>query len=175
MLDRFLSRIFSSWLMFAILAVALTLSTLDSREAKAQPDLAEFPFHHAGQFIVDASGRVVLFHGVNLVKKFPPYTPSAAGFQEVDAKLMADAGWNVVRLGVLHSGVEPSPGNYDESYLDRIEESVAVLGRRGIFSLLDFHQDIYGPVFTGDGRSEEHTSELQSPCNLVCRLLLEKK
>src|SRR5256885_9014033 len=32
--------------------------------------------------------------------------------------------------------------------------------------------------FTGgeDGlRSEEHTSELQSPCNLVCRLLLEKK
>src|SRR5256885_10074114 len=26
-----------------------------------------------------------------------------------------------------------------------------------------------------DSRSEEHTSELQSPCNLVCRLLLEKK
>src|SRR2546426_6459056 len=27
----------------------------------------------------------------------------------------------------------------------------------------------------GSTRSEEHTSELQSPCNLVCRLLLEKK
>src|SRR5688500_19336272 len=27
----------------------------------------------------------------------------------------------------------------------------------------------------GDGRSEEHTSELQSPCNLVCHLLHEKK
>src|SRR2546426_4505090 len=27
----------------------------------------------------------------------------------------------------------------------------------------------------GTERSEEHTSELQSPCNLVCRLLLEKK
>src|SRR5256885_10615663 len=27
----------------------------------------------------------------------------------------------------------------------------------------------------GYSRSEEHTSELQSPCNLVCRLLLEKK
>src|SRR5256885_4521932 len=26
-----------------------------------------------------------------------------------------------------------------------------------------------------EARSEEHTSELQSPCNLVCRLLLEKK
>src|SRR5256885_10808311 len=34
------------------------------------------------------------------------------------------------------------------------------------------------PVKTPVGefkRSEEHTSELQSPCNLVCRLLLEKK
>src|SRR5256885_10535610 len=28
---------------------------------------------------------------------------------------------------------------------------------------------------THQTRSEEHTSELQSPCNLVCRLLLEKK
>src|SRR2546426_9120476 len=28
---------------------------------------------------------------------------------------------------------------------------------------------------TSNLRSEEHTSELQSPCNLVCRLLLEKK
>src|SRR5256885_12154319 len=30
-------------------------------------------------------------------------------------------------------------------------------------------------LVTQRGRSEEHTSELQSPCNLVCRLLLEKK
>src|ERR1039457_2868189 len=30
-------------------------------------------------------------------------------------------------------------------------------------------------LFASDFRSEEHTSELQSPCNLVCRLLLEKK
>src|SRR2546426_5899636 len=33
-----------------------------------------------------------------------------------------------------------------------------------------------GAVYeAGSERSEEHTSELQSPCNLVCRLLLEKK
>src|SRR5205807_6215795 len=31
------------------------------------------------------------------------------------------------------------------------------------------------PLGAGAKRSEEHTSELQSPCNLVCRLLLEKK
>src|SRR2546427_3008618 len=32
-----------------------------------------------------------------------------------------------------------------------------------------------GKTVTGTGRSEEHTSELQSQSNLVCRLLLEKK
>src|SRR2546426_8866524 len=38
------------------------------------------------------------------------------------------------------------------------------------------HDRILDPrIFTGKRRSEEHTSELQSPCNLVCRLLLEKK
>src|SRR2546426_8030956 len=31
------------------------------------------------------------------------------------------------------------------------------------------------PLRLKERRSEEHTSELQSPCNLVCRLLLEKK
>src|SRR5256885_10081205 len=31
------------------------------------------------------------------------------------------------------------------------------------------------PITSISARSEEHTSELQSPCNLVCRLLLEKK
>src|SRR2546426_9235780 len=37
---------------------------------------------------------------------------------------------------------------------------------------------LHRPVRRGErqrARSEEHTSELQSPCNLVCRLLLEKK
>src|SRR5256885_6950027 len=34
---------------------------------------------------------------------------------------------------------------------------------------------VYKKVFSLLCRSEEHTSELQSPCNLVCRLLLEKK
>src|SRR5256885_3228030 len=34
---------------------------------------------------------------------------------------------------------------------------------------------VAGNVTTPTTRSEEHTSELQSPCNLVCRLLLEKK
>src|SRR5258708_19608489 len=46
-------------------------------------------------------------------------------------------------------------------------EDLALLGREVVEDLLDL-------VFE-DARSEEHTSELQSPDHLVCRLLLEKK
>src|SRR5688500_19783896 len=38
----------------------------------------------------------------------------------------------------------------------------------------DFQQMLDDPKIKAIMRSEEHTSELQSPCNLVCRLLLEK-
>src|SRR2546426_7559136 len=37
------------------------------------------------------------------------------------------------------------------------------------------HASTFLRIEDGVRRSEEHTSELQSPCNLVCRLLLEKK
>src|SRR2546426_4008252 len=42
----------------------------------------------------------------------------------------------------------------------------------GLLHIADVGQDAWEEE---DVRSEEHTSELQSPCNLVCRLLLEKK
>src|SRR2546426_5830096 len=44
-----------------------------------------------------------------------------------------------------------------------------------IINAIDFDKPstFFGPSQLD--RSEEHTSELQSPCNLVCRLLLEKK
>src|SRR3989454_1907813 len=41
--------------------------------------------------------------------------------------------------------------------------------------LVGLRPDEHGDAARGEVRSEEHTSELQSPCNLVCRLLLEKK
>src|SRR5256885_11075706 len=43
-------------------------------------------------------------------------------------------------------------------------------------ALLTVQELTHGPRCVCEiGRSEEHTSELQSPCNLVCRLLLEKE
>src|SRR5256885_9652450 len=55
---------------------------------------------------------------------------------------------------------------------------VARLGEgpyRGVFSLASFAGIFWMGYAYARARSEEHTSELQSPCNLVCRLLLEKE
>src|SRR5256885_8816166 len=42
-------------------------------------------------------------------------------------------------------------------------------------AIQNFHHTVCDNSLVFLRRSEEHTSELQSPCNLVCRLLLEKK
>src|SRR2546426_8277570 len=63
---------------------------------------------------------------------------------------------SVGRRGALVANRRPGEG--EERRLERLRAGV-LLQLRG----------------RARGRSEEHTSELQSPCNLVCRLLLEKK
>src|SRR5688500_19356463 len=47
--------------------------------------------------------------------------------------------------------------------------------RRGVTLRADGRRNRAARAISSRSRSEEHTSELQSPCNLVCRLLLEKK
>src|SRR5256885_11230876 len=73
----------------------------------------------------------------------------------------------IAQKGVHIPALLPQVGSAIEALLDRARELHEQLPQEP-------------PTFThGDKkirtRSEEHTSELQSPCNLVCRLLLEKK
>src|SRR5256885_8647589 len=54
-----------------------------------------------------------------------------------------------------------------------LRELSALLGPRLVRR--EQHVNQHDTLSTHIERSEEHTSELQSPCNIVCRLLLEKK
>src|SRR5256885_12610019 len=58
--------------------------------------------------------------------------------------------------------------------LFRSAVAVLALAQRTRNGRIGHREGTHGAVGLLD-RSEEHTSELQSPCNLVCRLLLEKK
>ncbi len=116
--------------------------------AQAAPTL---PLSHSGRWITDASGRVVIVHGINMVYKLAPFYPAAAGFGDDDAAFLQSIGFNAVRVGVIWKAVEPEPGVYDDAYLNQIAQTVTTLARHGIVSLLDFHQDQLNELFQGEG------------------------
>src|SRR5215467_16236036 len=55
------------------------------------------------------------------------------------------------------------------------EQLITVPLEQDLLNGVPWLDTIHSSSMPGLSRSEEHTSELQSPCNLVCRLLLEKK
>jgi endoglycosylceramidase len=130
------------------LLIALLALVAPQEPALAEPAVAK---SHAGRWITDASGRVLIVHGINQVYKVPPYVPSTSGFDADDAAFLANNGFNAVRLGVIWAAVEPQPGVFDARYLNSIATTVKTLAARGIVSLLDFHQDLYNEKFQGEG------------------------
>jgi endoglycosylceramidase len=109
------------------------------------------PLGHAGRWITDGHGRVVILRGWNMVYKVRSYRPEDAGFGDDDARFLAENGFNTVRLGVIYKGLEPTPGLYEDPYLESIARTESILASHGIFSLLDFHQDMYNERFQGEG------------------------
>jgi endoglycosylceramidase len=109
------------------------------------------PLVAGGRWFVDALGRVVLLHGVNMVAKIDPFYPAAFGFNDDDAAFLASEGFTAVRLGVDFRGLMPTPGVVETAYVDHLAESVATLAAHGLFVLIDFHQDGFAPMFNGNG------------------------
>ncbi len=129
-------------------------STLSDAPSGTMPRISGNFLRNNGRWIVDDTGRVFIYHGVNMISKLPPYTLSAAGFGESSAALLAENGINLVRVGVIFSAVEPAPGVFDEKYLRDIRKTVDMLAIKGISSLIDFHQDGWGPSFICEGFPE---------------------
>ncbi len=130
-----------------------------------------------GPYLYDSQGRVVFLHGVDAVYKFAPYElyPDPGrpwNFSSADASLMARMGFNVVRLGMTWSGLEPGrapandpaicdqgkPGNPRQfsqavltRYIGHLRTTVNLLSRFHIYTILDMHQDVYNEMFGGEG------------------------
>jgi endoglycosylceramidase len=132
-----------------VLTVAFGVLLLAAGSAQAAGPVP--PLRSEGRWITDATGRVVQLRGVNEVAKSAPYYPAAFGFGQDDADFLAQHGFNSVRLGVDFRGLMPTPGKVEYAYIEQLAQTVRELGRRGIFVLIDFHQDGFSPKYNGNG------------------------
>ncbi len=99
--------------------------------------------------IVDARGRQVTLRGQNVNSlgdyyqadpKLPPVLPVTAK----DWARMQSHGFNVVRLLVSWSRLEPKRGTINRAYLRRIHRAIDAARARGIYTVIDLHQDAWG-------------------------------
>ena len=91
---------------------------------------------------------------VQVYKSFPYYPSNGSfdaeySFNSEDIAMLVEHGFTVVRLYVAWPGVEPTKGKINGTYLDTLYKIVVELGKAGIYTILDCHQDLWSPKFCG--------------------------
>jgi endoglycosylceramidase len=131
------SRVTQGWSRFL---VAIGWLALPCTDAVATPPAPGAPLSVAGRHFVDGNGRVVILRGVSLSggSKVPPFLPVLT---EGDLDPLPSLGFNVIRLVFIWEAYEPIPGGYDESYLARLRAVAWAAWQRGMYVIIDVHQD----------------------------------
>nr|WP_165978590.1 cellulase family glycosylhydrolase [Actinomadura darangshiensis] len=134
----------------AVLAAAATVSLAAPVPARAAPPAWEpSPLRVAHGDIVDAGGRTVLLRGANVNQLADyaandPALPTVVPLTRDDFAQMASLGFDVVRLNLSWSALEPRPGAFDTGYVARIGKAVRDAADHGMYTVLDMHQDAWG-------------------------------
>jgi endoglycosylceramidase len=140
---------FALWLVLPV--GALTASVPPAHRGPAQPGLPWLAVHDAK--IVDDQGRTVLLRGFNddaLIESNSGPAPPAP-LDSTDATIMQTSGFNVVRLPIVWSLLEPARGQFDAAYLEHIVDAVTLLNAHGMYVVLDMHFLGWSATYGGSG------------------------
>lgn len=132
-------------------ALLFASSWLQAAECEAPSPTAETrmpPVQVSGRQFVDAQGRVVVLRGINVSgdSKVPPFYGVTAASQ-LDP--LPAWGLNTLRLLFTWEAFEPAPCDYEESYLQYYEQVTRWAAQRGLYVIVDFHQDAFSRFSTG--------------------------
>jgi endoglycosylceramidase len=118
------------------------------------------PLSSDGTHLRDDLGRIAVLRGVNarvdgvFDVSFDDGRTSLEPIPVLDAtdcRRMRALGFDLLRLPINWSAIEPTRGTYDEAYLDRVDAAVRCAGDAGLFVLVDLHQDAYSKEIGEDG------------------------
>jgi endoglycosylceramidase len=118
------------------------------------------PLWSDGTHLRDADGRVAILRGINArvdgvfdvsfadgrvaLEPLPVLTSD-------DCRRMRELGFDLLRLPINWSGVEPRDGEIDDGYLSRVDAAVQCAAGAGMVTLIDLHQDAYSKEIGEDG------------------------
>ncbi len=102
--------------------------------------------------IVNELGQTVILRGFNDAAMLQTGSQALpVPLSARDAALMESQGFNVVRIPVSWSMLEPTPGHFSQAYLDQVRAMVALCASHGLYSVLDMHTEDFGVGFGGSG------------------------
>lgn len=142
----------TTMLKLAQLVVTLCMAWFAAAVAPPPPPLSKIQV--CGRWFCDSQGRVRIFHGMNDIQEakdkgsftgsnFLPHLMMEDGVQDQ----VASWGFNVIRMPMMWSAIQPSISQIDQSYLRAIRNTTQQLGSKGIYSFLDMHQDVISSAF----------------------------
>lgn len=93
-----------------------------------------------GHHFINDQGAKIIFRGYNVQTKAPPFQPIQTA---ADLDPLYDGGANLIRFNFIWEAAEPEPGVYDQSYFDYYDRVIQWAWDRGIYVLIDFHNNAY--------------------------------
>jgi endoglycosylceramidase len=106
----------------------------------------------SGSRITTTSGDTVILRGFNVDSLLQTGSaPLPPPLTSHDALLMEQQGFDVVRLPISWSLLEPRPGDFSQTYLARLQATVARCARHHLYVVLDMHTEDFGVAYGGSG------------------------
>ena len=137
-------------------------SALPVADAGAGPALRTDPsaVHVVGTTFRDSQGRQLLFRGYNAKVTtlfdvtFDDGRTANETFHDLgepETTRIEQLGWNVLRLPLSWSGLEPQPQQYAEAWMQKLDAVLAMAHEHAFYVILDMHQDAYSKEIGEDG------------------------